>query len=250
VGLYRAEGIVLRTRQLGEADKILTIYTLEKGKITAVARGSKRARSRLMAISQPFTHGSFLLYTGRSMDSVNEGELINSYFKLREDIEAMAYATYVAELFDLLVDEGEPSSGLYRLLLSVLTLLENDGDRDVYLTWFTLRFISQLGYQPVLDRCVRCGKPLSGAVSFSIGQGGMLCSSCMSSDLGRMPVSLKVAAQLRRIADSPPEKLDVLRTDKADKQVMDKILRAYLEYRMERPVKSQEFLDSIRALNA
>lgn len=72
--LYKAEGLVLRTRDLGEADKILVIYTREEGKVSAVARGARRARSRLLAISQPFTHGAYQFYRGRGLDTLSQGD--------------------------------------------------------------------------------------------------------------------------------------------------------------------------------
>jgi len=71
MALYKTEGIVIRTRNLGEADRIITLYTRDRGKVEGVARGSRRARSRLMGATQLFTYGHYLMYSGRSLDTMS-----------------------------------------------------------------------------------------------------------------------------------------------------------------------------------
>ena len=108
MALYRTEAVVLRTRNLGEADKILTLFSDKRGKIRAVARGSRRPRNHLMGVSQPFTYGSFLIFKGKNLDSVSQGSIIDAQVYLREDLLKMAHASYI-ELVDRLTEEYDPN---------------------------------------------------------------------------------------------------------------------------------------------
>ena len=95
--LNKWEGIILRSIPYGESNKIVTLYSREAGKLTAMARGAKKPASRLASITQPFTHGSFLIRTGRGMGTLEQGEPIDSMRHIREDLEATAYASYIVE---------------------------------------------------------------------------------------------------------------------------------------------------------
>ena len=98
---------MLRVRDFGEADRILTILSDTDGKFAAVARGARRPRSRLVGVTQQFSRGNMLLFRGRSLDTLNTFELLSSYANLSLDVEKMAYASYVAELVDLMTGERQ-----------------------------------------------------------------------------------------------------------------------------------------------
>lgn len=103
--LNKWEGIVLKSMPYGESNKIVTLYTREAGKMTAMARGAKKPASRLSAVTQTFTYGYYLLRTGRGMGTLEQGEPIDSMRHIREDLEATAYASYIVELIDRLTDD-------------------------------------------------------------------------------------------------------------------------------------------------
>src|SRR5690625_1080684 len=153
MALFKTEGIVLRTRDLGEADKILIIYTKEHGKLSAVARGARRSRSRLLAPSQLFSHSKYLFYKGRSLHSVSQAELANSFRPLREDISRLAYASYLAELLDVFISESEPNAELFRNGLEGFTLMAGADDLELASRWFEMNLLAHLGYRPELHYC-------------------------------------------------------------------------------------------------
>ena len=107
--LNKWEGIIIRSIPYGESNSIVTLYTREAGKVTAMARGAKKPASRLAAVTQLFTHGSFLIRTGRGMGTLEQGEPIDSMRHIREDLEATAYASYIVEIVDRLTEDNERS---------------------------------------------------------------------------------------------------------------------------------------------
>lgn len=250
LALFKAEGVVLRTRDLGEADKILTLYTRENGKIHAVARGCRRARSRLLAVSQVFAHSRFLLFEGRGLHNVSQGELINSFRPLREDLERVAYASYAAELVDAFVAENEPSEPLFRLVLEGFTLVAGTGDLDLSMRWFELKLMERLGYRPEFGQCVSCAAPPEGECVYDAAQGGVLCASCRgTAEAGTViPLTPGVLAQLRRLLETPAPRLGILRPSRADRLLMERVVRAHIDHRLDRPIKSREFLEAMRSL--
>ena len=116
VNLYRTDGIVLRTRPLGEADKVLTLLSRDRGKIEVVARGARRPRNRLAAAAQPFSYLKILVFTGRSLDQLSQAEIVKAFGLIRENLVRMAYASFWSEFLDLLLPLEEENTGLFSLL--------------------------------------------------------------------------------------------------------------------------------------
>jgi len=241
--LYRLEAVVLYHRYLGEADKIVTLYSREKGKVRAVARGARRPRNRLLAGTQPYSHADFLLFSGSGLETISQCELKESFYSLREDLHRMAAAAYVAELYDLLIEEGEKNEGLFFLLLSTLHLLADGEEIELTLRYFELRFLSLLGYQPQLSQCVHCGGPLrEGPLRFSGQLGGVLCPDCWGQDGRALYLSRGTLELLKRFLTVTPRTLRVLGAAPAMRRELETVLKACLEYRLPRELKSRRFL--------
>ncbi|HHW92262.1 MAG TPA: DNA repair protein RecO [Firmicutes bacterium] len=241
--LYRIEAVVLSHRYLGEADKIVTLYSREKGKVRAVARGARRPRNRLLAGTQPYSHTDFLLFSGNGLDSISQCELKESFYSLREDLRRMAAAAYVAELYDLLIEEGENNEGLFFLLLSTLHLLTDGEEIELSLRYFELRFLSLLGYQPQLFRCVHCGSSTKeGPLRFSGQLGGVLCPDCWGQDGRAVSLAQGTVEMLKRFLTTSPRALRVFKAGPSARRELAAALRACLEYRLPRELKSRRFL--------
>lgn len=250
LALLRAEGVVLRTRDLGEADKILTLLTHEYGKVRATARGSRRVRSRLLAVSQAFSHSKFLLYQGRNLHNVSQAELVNSFRPLREELPRMAYASYAAELVDTFVEENEPNPAMFRLVLEGFTLIAGAEDLDLTIRWFELKLLNQLGYRPELEECLSCGLPITTNCVYDAEQGGLLCQECAREGAGGIPVPMAVVAQMRRLTETDASRLGILRPTRPDRLLMEHVVRAHIDHRLDRPIKSRDFLEAMRSLGS
>jgi len=174
VGLYRDEGIVLRTHKLGEADRIVSVLTRNHGKVRAVAKGVRKTKSRFGARLEPPTHIQLQVYEGRGeLHIVDQAETIDHFGAIRSDLDRLTRAVSMLETADQLGLEGEPNPALYQMLLGALRALAGSSGPLVVPAFF-LKVLSLEGYRPMVDACVECGatEPL---VAFDVDSGGTRC---------------------------------------------------------------------------
>lgn len=247
MALYKTEAIVLRTRNIGEADRVVTLYTRDRGKVEGVARGSRRAKSRLAGVTQLFTYGRYMLFSGRSLETISQAEIAESFNGLREDLVKMAHASYVAELFDVSLEPGEPSEDLFELLRDALYVLDRGLMPALVVRWFELRLMDLLGYHPQLTACVGCGGD-AGEARFSVREGGLLCSRCLAKDPTAIPVGRSSVEWMKRLITTESGRLGIMRPSERDLGALEAVSRAYIDFRLPRPLKSVAFLASVRDL--
>ena len=193
MGLYRDQGVVLRTYRLGEADRIVTFVTAAHGKVRAVAKGVRKTKSRFGARLEPTSHVSLLLYEGRELDIVTQAEGVEQFRVVREDLERFARASAMLEAVDQVSQERQSNPRLYQMLVGALRAL-SARDAPLLLPAFFLKLLSLEGFHPRLDECASCGST-SELVGFDLAQGGALCRAC-----GRGPrVGPEALTLLRRM---------------------------------------------------
>jgi DNA repair protein RecO (recombination protein O) len=180
VGLYRDEGVVLRTQKLGEADRIVTILTRWHGRVRAVGKGIRRTSSRFGARLEPFMRVDVQFYEGRSLDIVTQVETLDAFASgLGRDSARYTTGTAMLETAErFTAEEKEPATQQYLLLVGGLRALAT-GERDasVLLDAFLLRSLAVAGYAPSFDACAHCGAAGPNPY-FSVPSGGMVCSTC------------------------------------------------------------------------
>src|SRR6266545_1115289 len=164
--MYKTEAIVLRQRRLGEADRILCIFTPTYGKMDVKARGVRKTTSRMSGHLQPLTRCMLQLAQGHVSDVVAGCETLESFQPLREDLDRLSRALYVAELVDRFVPERTHSFPTYRLLADTLRSLAETEDLDLTLRFFELRLLDQCGFRPELDACSGCGSAMEPVDNF------------------------------------------------------------------------------------
>ncbi|HUG85652.1 MAG TPA: DNA repair protein RecO, partial [Euzebya sp.] len=198
---YLAEGIVLRTYKLGEADRILHILDPNRGKVRAVAKGVRKPGSRFGGRLEAFGHVQLQLYEGRSLDTITQAELVQAHEGVRQDWVASACAATMVEACDHLAQEGERATSMFLLLKDALGVLAAGPARPAaVLDAFLLRLAVLEGFRPTLDACVRCGTGTD-LVSFDLAGGGVLCAAHTPAGLQRLaPESL---AALQLLAEGP-----------------------------------------------
>lgn len=257
---YRVEGIVIRMKDLGEADRIVTIFSRERGKVRGVARGARRPRSRLSAPTQAFSHCRFLMFPRKSLDVVSQAEVKEPFFGIHQDIERMAYATYVAELTDEMTEPDEANEPLFAVLLGTLHIINSGLDPEIAVRAFEMKLMDALGFRPDLDACSICGKPYSelrGGVMFLPKAGGIACSACAREKGGsdgappdqlegpRVPLTGGGLAFLRSLLGLDFKSIVRLRPPKDVRAEAERALRAYVDMRLSRPLKSLSFLKEL-----
>lgn len=178
VPLYREEGVVLRTHKLGEADRIVTLFTRSRGLLRAVAKGVRRTTSKFGARLEPFMVVDLQCYEGRSLDSVTQAVTLGAYgASISVDYDRYRAGSAIVETAERL-GEGGPSLPLYALLVGALrTLAAGKIAPDLVRDGYFLRAMSAAGWTPGFTDCVRCGAPGPHTV-VSVQAGGVLCEVC------------------------------------------------------------------------
>lgn len=214
-GPLRTDAIVLRSIRYGEADRILHLYTPERGRLGAIAKGARRTRSRFGARLEPFFHLRMLLHEGRSdLLTVTSAETIEAYGALRERAASLDAAARACDAVARLFESGEPSSAVFHLLANELRLLDADERHaaQAHQLAFRLKLLVAGGFTPQLAACASCGEShhLSG---FSGAAGGVVCGACEASafPLTQDAHAFLVAALGRPLADVPEADPRVLR---------------------------------------
>lgn len=179
----RTQGIVLREIRYKDSSKILTIYTREHGKISAMARGAYKARSGMTANTQLFSYNEYEMYKGKQFYYLNQAHMIDSFYSIREKMERISYGYYMLEMIDKSLEEDQRSEKIFLLLhrgLEILSELEEGFLK--FIVGYELKFVSFLGYRPVIDKCVLCEGRIDSKSKFSIRNGGIICSNCFHQD--------------------------------------------------------------------
>lgn len=245
MGLYKTKGIVLKSIKLGEADKIVTIFSNSRGRTSAVAKGIRKTKSKFGSCLEPFTYAELLLYEGRNLDIVTQAEIISSFKEIREDLDLFAFGSAMLDIVDKVSVEGERDEELFELLVSGLEALsKSSSGYRLLLLAFDLKLMGVSGYLPELDSCVVCDREPQGEVSFSFKLGGILCPACSSVEASARPVSsedLKVLRELLKKPLSESVKLKISNSEKTEKSLLG-LVQNYLDYHLETKLKSREYL--------
>ena len=244
---YQTEAIIIKKTKLGEADRILTLYTPHLGKIQAVARGIRRPRSKLAGHLELLTHSQVSLARGRNLDTITGSQTINSFLPLKSNLELTSYALYAIELVDQFTADHIEDYPLFQLLLETMHQLCQAGDNELVLRYFELHLLNEVGYRPQLQRCVSCQATLEPITnSFCSTAGGMLCPDCSQSQPLTYPLSVNALKVLRLLQGSDHNTISKLKINPELSRELEGVMRYYLKYLLEREVKSVAWLDTLR----
>ena len=245
--LQKCEGIVLRTTDYGETNKIVTLYTREWGKIGVMARGAKKPKSRLSAITQPFTYGFFLLQNGRGLGNMQQGEIITPLRAIKEDIFLTAYASYVVELTDKSTDEKKTNPFIFELLYQTLTYLNEGYDPEILKNIYEMKMLPVLGLYPILNQCAICGDK-EGLFSFSIREGGIICNRCLTKDPYHLKISSATIKLLRIFYFFDLNRLGNISVKAETKAELKKVIDTYYNEYSGLYLKTKKFIEQLDQL--
>jgi len=244
---YQTQGIILKQTKLGEFDKIVTIYSPEFGKLSAVAKGACRPKSKLGGNVEPLTHSLMLLAKGRNLDIVTQSQTINGFLALKSDLWRMACGLYVLELIDSFTLENSGNQPLFDLLLDTLQRLCQGDDSETVLRYFELHLLDYLGYRPQLHRCVGCNSPIKPVVNFfSSSQGGILCSHCGQKEPDSRPLSVGALKILRLWQSFDYATARRVKVRSELRSELEQVMPGYIKYLLQREVKSIAWLRELR----
>ncbi len=243
---YHCEALTLKQAPFGEADLLVTLFSRERGKLRAVAKGARRSNSKLVGHLEPITHLRLALNRGRNLDYVTQAQVIDSFPAVKNDLQAIARGFYVAELVDGFASEAHQNLPLYDLALAALGRVAQDSNPDLVLRAFELGLLRVSGFMPELYRCVECGEGLvPERHRFSIDLGGVLCLECRPPSAQIRPLTLRALKVLRLLDRTSLADLHPLQIDDALARELKTLLESAVEFWLDKRVMSQSVLDQV-----
>jgi len=255
---YTTGAVILRSREFGEADRLLTLYTLAEGKVTAKVRGARRPSTRLGGSTLALSHVEVMLWRGRSsIETLTQAVPCDAWQPIRDDLHRLAYASFAVEMIDLMCEEREPDPETYLMLLQTMNLIAYGERPDVAAYSLALRLLRSAGLLAPIDRCVSCGGAGAGGVgqspllSWSTARAGLLCSACEPVVTGgaaaepRRLLRPDSLAVLGKLVEGSPRMLAALRPAAVVGEQLRGVVWDCLRVNMERTPKSLSLLDSL-----
>lgn len=245
----KTTAIVLKRTDFGEADRLLTLFSYDQGKLRALAKGARRPLSKLGGHLEPGSMTAFQLTEGRNFYIVTGAELQYSYADMRDQLRKTSLAYYLLEAVESLTVEQQAHPSAFSLLSDGLVLLETvtPGPTESLLSpAFTLKLLADLGYLPELGLCVHCAKPLEPEENaFSAQMGGILCPDCQSRDYGAIALSATTIKVMRILLENKLEIILRLNPDRKVITELTRIIEGYLQHHTDREMKSLSFVRDI-----
>ncbi|GGJ83313.1 DNA repair protein RecO [Lentibacillus kapialis] len=245
--LEKMQGIVLKTQDYGETHKIVTMFSDKAGKISAIARGAKKPKSRMAAVTQPFILGDFFVYLNSGLSTIQQGDVLNSLRRIREDIIKTAYASYIVELTDKIIDSHLPDHDLFKQLDQTLNWIAEHDDAIIPIIMYELKLFNRGGFAPTVSKCVHCGNE-GGTFAFSIAEGGLLCTACQHIDANVVRLPNNLARLFHIFSEVELERIGTISVKPENQKLLRTIMDAYYDQYGGYYLKSKRFLKQLDKL--
>ncbi|WP_297437591.1 DNA repair protein RecO [uncultured Clostridium sp.] len=244
MGLLKTSGIVIKALDYKEHDKLIWIYTEQYGKISAVAKGSKRNKSDLFSVTLPLSFGDYLLFKGKGMCRLSEGKLRNSFQGLLTNLEKLTYSTYLCELIDISTEDEEKNFELYKEFVTAIYLLDTDAlDYELLTRAFELKLLKATGYGLNFDTCVSCEKKIQSSTYINLSNFGGVCDMC--DKVNGLYISRPSFSALRFLNKATLDKVYRVNLNEDMKKELFKITQAIISNNYTRRPKSLDMLKFI-----
>ena len=247
----RTQAIILSRRDFGESDRLLTLFTPQRGKIRAIAKGARKPSAKLSGHVELFARSDCVIHRGRNLDILAQAELIDPYLGLRDHLGRGAYANFVAELLDrFTADEDEEAAALFLLLHQTLSRIADADDPRLAARYFELHLLDLVGFRPELQECVVSrAQLLPEPQFFSCDEGGIVSRAAAPQVPARLLEidfdTLKLLRHLQRSADSYDAVSSLLIAPQQHDRA-ERILLAYISHLLERKLESIDFIRRLR----
>lgn len=242
----KTRGIIVGETPMGEQDKRLAILCEDKGRLSAIAKGAKKPGARLASQAQLFYYCDMMLEESRGFWYLRESSVIESFYNLRQDIQVLAWASWMVETARELAVEGQDSKELLHLLLRGLKMVSEPMlSPRMTATTFVLRALSDQGLQPEDQRCIDCGRPLPREAFVSPSAGGLVCETCVKAHGDGMALSEGSLYTMRHILHADPSILYKFQASAEIQQELFRFTRLYLHNYTQREMSSLEFLRNL-----
>ena len=247
---FRVDAVVLRHSDYGEADRLLTLFTRQRGKMRVIAKGARKIASRKAGHIEPFTQVRLQLAQGKEMFLVTQADTVDAYLPLRDDLVLTGQAAYVLELLDRFSYEDEtehPST--FRLLTETLARLASTPDAATWLIlrYYEMRLLDHVGFRPQLFECTNCGRAIQPEDQFfSFRAGGVICPRCGKGLPHLRSISVETLKYLRHFQRSSYAEATRAHPGPEVRQETESLMQGYFTYLLERELNTPGFLRRIQ----
>jgi len=245
---FRVDAVVLRHSNYGEADRLLTMYTRQQGKMRAIAKGARKISSRKAGHIEPFTHVRLQLAKGRDMFLITQADTVDAYLPLRDDLVLTSQAAYVMELLDRFTYENDTeNASTFRLLTDTLARLSVKDDPWLVIRYYEMRLLDYMGFRPQLFECANCGRAIMAEDQyFSFTAGGVICPRCGQGLPNLKNISVDTLKYLRHFQRSSYAEASRARPSLEVQQEAEVLMQGYFTYLLERELNTPGFLKKIK----
>lgn len=243
MAIFKTEGVVIKSQNLRETSKLLTLYTQDFGKMKLVAKGSRSMKSRFGGSIDLLNHIAIVFYykQTRQIQFLSQSEIIHSFVRIRTDLEKLALGLAICELIDKTEIGNVPNALLFKTTIDTLKGLNQCTRATNYFPYFVIKFLEIVGFKPNFNRCRNCGKLANGeSILFKISKGGFMCSQCRAQDTSGLMLSPETVKILQRFQKATIWGIDRIHPSRSAREEIDRFLRAYMRFH----------LDGVNDLNA
>lgn len=236
----KVNGIIIAENNFGDYDKMITMLTPNYGKISCVAKRARRTKSALLAGTQLFCFGEYVMYKGKGKYHINSCEIIEIFYNLRTDLDKLKYAIHINQIIKDVCVENENSFRILQLYLNTLYMIsETKENLDFILSVFKLRLLCLLGFEPQINGCSLCGKDKN-IMYFSLRYDGFICKECVSDYGSAIEMSENTKNAIKYIVSAHPKKIFSFKLIDEDLEELKLISKIYFNEKMEKEYKLEE----------
>lgn len=243
----RVQAIVLARKDWGEADRLLTLLTPDKGKLRVLAPSARKPTSRKSGHIELFSLGTFMLAHGRTFDKITQAETLAYYPALREDLERVSAAYIMVELVDRFLQEHDENAMAFEVLQYGLIALNDGFPVSLVLRFFEMKLLGYVGYQPQLYVCQVCDDDLVPVAQFyNPLEASVVCPDCAAAAPALMSISVDALKVMRFLQTNPWDKVQRLTIASALEGELERLTRRTISALLERDVNAIKFMDEIQ----
>lgn len=243
---YRGQAIVIKNIDYRESDKLVAVFDQHKGKFQALAKGVKKPGSSLRPCIQPFCHSHLFVSKGKSLDVITQGQLLNFYGGIRDDLGRTVQAIYMMELLDKTLMDHVALPRLFQLTCQVLSTMDQQEVHPLLIRYYEQVLLSELGYRPILNQCVACQGTEHLAGWFSLTEGGLVCERCIQPEENMFKLQPDTLSLLRLLNSSPLQTVLRVKPSVSSCRQAELFLEKYLGYHLERKFNMKDTIRFIK----
>ncbi|MGH4125844.1 MAG: DNA repair protein RecO [Clostridium sp.] len=248
MSILKTRAIVIKTQEFKESDKLVWLFTEEFGKITAIAKGARKNKSKYVSSTLPCSYGEFILFKGRNLYTINEVTIIDSFQQLLRDLETITYASYFNELIDIAMENEEANSELFKDFVSAFYFIKNDVmDIEVLARAFETKLLKATGYGMNFEQCVRCRKKITISNNIDLQSYGPICKECEK--VNSIYISNPTYNTLKFLNNFGMDKINRISVSQSTKIELYKILSIIISQNYTRKPKSLEMFNYLGEYN-